>query len=746
MADPIIISQIVSSLGLTGETAENKRKELEKLSNEDLIRILGNIQTYKKTNIGNFSSLESTEKYSGEIFNTKVQDTPFLDIALTSSQPTAPHYSTQEQKELDRFLGDFILNSSISGLQKITDYNKSIGWLNITDRAVNGFKVITGMQNRVDLQNELNDEVKRAKELRKTAYTHPGAFESQIERLYERPYSHNNVNELKKASEEFTRVTVYHEKTQLLRQGFSDVKNILRQEQEYEQARKFTRGPAAVALDAPNPSSHEKFGEVLLQLCNGDRNLVNEYMKKLSSEMGSRKDIEKNLPQIMDEMLEKCEEQEKKALGNKSYSQYEQEYNTACKKVLGDKNYKEISQRFVQNAKTEAQFIEIGLSVATSLLLPEAKYAQSFLQKAAKTGSIVSIPAALSVANTATSETGFTEEKVSEIKEKFKSGFVYGGFGAFVSGPLGMAMEKALTKNPSLISNIVGKSMGATTETTADILFDRITSDLSFQESLKQNGVINFGMMFTGGRISKSRNQQLNNLKIAQDNKGNYVVKDNQNKVLLETKDTETLAGFVIAKGIDTPDIQSAKDKPLISEKDILQLETFSSQRIKEINEKAENLDMPKDRAYMDNVLEEYKQNVDLLLNVQNSDGYKLILELLDKKYSKILTSVTNKDMDYWESHVEPACSYAQERFKIVDNRLDIKSKYIEGQETTNSSPSIEKQNINEKSITEKEIKEMTLEQIEDIYARLAKIHAENPNEYNRLWEIFNLRIAELSS
>ena len=42
--------------------------------------------------------------------------------------------------------------------------------------------------------------------------------------------------------------------------------------------------------------------------------------------------------------------------------------------------------------------------------------------------------------------------------------------------------------------------MGTATETTADVLFDRMTSDLSFVESLKQNGVMNFGMMIAGGQ------------------------------------------------------------------------------------------------------------------------------------------------------------------------------------------------------------------------------------------------------
>lgn len=566
LADPILISQIISSLGLTGQEAETKRQELEKLSNDELNKLIANISSFSPTSLGGFSALEKQNKFNGNVFQNNFVDNVSTSFSTTqNNQPK--EYTRNQQKELDKFLGDFLYNSTSSGLQTITNYNDSIGILNITDRAVNGFKVLTGQQDRIGLQEQMTKEVEEAKKLQKAAYSQPGAFESKIERKFGIPYSHSNVEQLKTASEEFTRVSAYHDKVELLEQGFEEVKNILRQEQEYEQAKKYVRGAAAASLTPPEITSHQKFGEVLLQFCNGDKNVVNEYMKNLSSSMGSRAEIEKNLPQIMNELLTKCKEQEQEALLGKTFSQYEQEYNTACKKVFGTKDYKQTAQNFVNNAKTQAAYTEVGLTIATAILLPGSSTVKTGIQKAAlkygektavqgfkaaMTFGTGSMPAVLSTLNAATSKEGFTPEKIEEIKEKFKNGLVYGGFGAYVSGPLGNAVEKVLSKNPTMLSNIVSKTMGTATETSADVLFDRITSDLSFTESLKQNGVMNFGMMIAGGRIAKGSDNSLSSLKVAKNNDGSYSVKDNTGKEVFKATDENALAGFVMAKGVNS--------------------------------------------------------------------------------------------------------------------------------------------------------------------------------------------------
>ena len=88
--------------------------------------------------------------------------------------------------------------------------------------------------------------------------------------------------------------------------------------------------------------------------------------------------------------------------------------------------------------------------------------------------------------------------------------------------------------------------MGTAAETTADVIFDGITSDVAFKDSLKQNGGFNFGMMIGGGIIHKS----LNKLSVSNLNTGEYIVKDNNAKTVFKAKDSNELAGFVMAQGL----------------------------------------------------------------------------------------------------------------------------------------------------------------------------------------------------
>ena len=506
------------------------------------------IQVGKINKIHSLNSKESEDslQFKPVVFNPEIIQDVQTDFSHNRE------YSTKEKNELDRFLGDFLYGSSTSGLQEISNYNKSVGWLNITDRAVNSFKVYTGQTDRIELEENLKQEQKDYKKLKDAAYSKPGAFESQIERKFGIPYSHQNISYLKNTAEDYTRVTAYHEKYEGLKQGFSDVKNILRQEKEYKQALKYVKGPAAHALTAP---SHEKFGETLLKFCNGNQELVNEYMKNISAKYTTRAEIEKHMPEIMEELLNKCKSEYKDALGVKSYSQYENEYNIACKKVFGKEDSKKIAQNFVKNAKTQAAYTEVGLTIATSLLLPQSSIAKTSFQKTAlqygkkaavsnlkskMTLTMGAMPATLTTLNAATSEEGFTEQNIKEIKEKFKNGMLYGGFGAYASEPLGNAVSNILSKKPYLFSTAVSKSMGTAAETTADVIFDGITSDVEFKDSLKQNGGFNFGMMIGGGIIHKS----LNKLSVSNLNTGEYLVKYDNGKTVFKAKDSNELAGF----------------------------------------------------------------------------------------------------------------------------------------------------------------------------------------------------------
>ena len=578
-----LIAQIVQAEGLKGSAAEARKRALENKNVKELEQLLNsalsNSKTYKSDGSEkSFSFLGDALNgagFAGNVWGNNIVSDP--QFRPESTEHAEKKYSLVQQKKLDEFLAQFLYDSAAAGVDEITGYNESVGWLNITDRVVNGFKVLTGQEDRHDIEERMKKAKQEASELKDIAYSKPGAFESKIERKYGIPYSHENVENLKNASEEFTRVSAYHDKLETLKQGFSDVKNILRQEQEYEQARKHVRGPAAASLTPPSPSSHEKFGEVLLEFCGGDKELVAKYMDSLSKKYTSSSEIEKNMPKIMAELQKNMEAEYKKELKGKSFEKYQSDFNKACEKVIGKNDAKTTAKNFVESAKTQAAYTEIGIVIATSLLAPGSSVVKGAVKKAAlkygekaamqgmKAGMTVgmgSMPAALSAMNAATSEAGFTPQAVAEIKEKFKNGLMYGGFGAYASGPLGMAVEKVLSKNPSLLMNIVSSAFkptgvtgaqlaGGVTETTADVLFDLMTSDMSLKESFETNGLMNLGMMVAGGQIARRTKNTMKDIKVLHSPDGSYVLKDKSGKELLKTTDPNTVAGFVLGKGID---------------------------------------------------------------------------------------------------------------------------------------------------------------------------------------------------
>lgn len=68
MADLILINSYINSLGLTGNEAIEKRKELEKLSDAELNMLISGTKQAKETNTYGFDNLKTSSAYNGEQF------------------------------------------------------------------------------------------------------------------------------------------------------------------------------------------------------------------------------------------------------------------------------------------------------------------------------------------------------------------------------------------------------------------------------------------------------------------------------------------------------------------------------------------------------------------------------------------------------------------------------------------------------------------------------------------------------
>lgn len=591
MADPIQISMYINSLGLSGKEAEAKRIELEKLSDAELTKLISG-----KSFADNFT-------YNSQLFDfTKEENGWGLSLqkeqSSTETQPAKKKkYTPYERTQLRNFAAEYLYDSANNAYAEIKKYNSGVGLIS-TDAIVNGFKILTGQEDRHALQERLGKELNEIEQLN-SALRQPGAWESKFERTRGVLYNPENIEKLKNKSDEYLEITAWHDKYQTLNSGIKEIKDILRQEQEYKQTMKNVRGPAAASIRPPKVSSHEKFGQILLEFCDGNKELVNEYMSQLTSKMGSRAEIEKNFVKILDELQQNCKKDYEKHLNGKTYEQYTKEYENAYSKALGGKDPEKETQSYITKAKTAAAYTEMGIIIASSLLLPgsstvakgTAALAKQVGTKAAgqivkgtMTFTMAAAPAGLTALSAATSEDGFTDEKKAEMLDKVKSGLLYGGFGAYVSGPMGNVIENLIKTKPLALStavsrvissgkvtNAVAKTTGVAAETSADVLFDQLTSDMSIRESLETNGGMNFAMMLAGGRIAKMQ-QALQGIKVEQSTNGNFKIKDETGKLLLSANDENTLAAFVLGKALSSDKPNKSISEQTINEDNNIQI------------------------------------------------------------------------------------------------------------------------------------------------------------------------------
>ena len=582
MSDPIQLTQYIQSLGLSGEAARQKRAELQKLSAAELSALISGAQ--KEVKWSEAIAPGGFYLKGGAPLNANPDhQSPFSPMGWTSSTPQTSaekKYTAAEKTELRNFAAQYLLDSATKAHSAIETYNKSVGIIS-TDAIVNGFKIFTGQEDRHSLEQKRNEELQQAQNLY-SSLSQPGAFEAKFERQRGVLYNPENIDKLKEKSEEYLQITAIHEKYQTLQTGTKEIKAILRKEQEYQQSLKHLKGASAATLQPPKPSSHERFGQMLLEFCNNDKNLVNEYMSQLTTQMGSKAEIEKNLPKILEELQSNYKQEYTKKLNGKTYEQYTKEYENTYKKALGGTNPETETQNYITNAKMAAGFTEMGIVIASSFLLPGTssftKGATALTKKlGAQTASQIiqgtmtvttaALPTTLTALSAATSETGFTAEKTEEMLEKLKSGLMYGGFAAYVSGPLGNSVTNILKANPQLMTTTLSKAfpnlskmqtatantLGTGVETSADVLFDLLTSEMSIKESLETNGGMNFAMMLAGGKIAKVQ-QYLSGIKVEQSSNGAFKVKDENGKLVLNTNDENVLGAFILGKAAEVAD------------------------------------------------------------------------------------------------------------------------------------------------------------------------------------------------
>ena len=580
MADPIQINLYIKSLGLTGKEADLKRKELEKLSNEELKLLISGKKVSNDTQPWEKEYLIKKTENNNQFFEFKTDNGIMGWRPQEENLPAVEKkiYKTYEKRELREFAGEFIYNSTLNAKTEIENFNNGIGFISLQN-GVNNFKSLIGTETSHEFEKRLSKELDNAKVLKNLA-PHEGKFEYQFEKDRKIEFNPANIENLKKKTEEYTRLTAFQEKYENLNAGLKHIKILYAKENALETAKE--RGQI---VPEQKSTFEEEFVKILDEFCGGNEELRNEYIKKISSGITNRKELKEHFIECLERLEKECKKELQKEFGGKTYEQHTKEYNEICKKAIGSENAENMARNYIENAKKYATYAEIGTTIALSLLLPGSslvsttgkKLTLKFGQKAAGylkaglTGTMASIPAGITAIDAATSKNGFTEEKKSEIIAKWKNGLFYGGLGAYVSGPIGNSVEALLKTKPNVIAstiqkafngkglNTAAKASGITAETTADVVLDMITQNGDIISSLQTNGGMNIGMMLVGGRLSKAFSKNNPNILIQKQTDGSYVLKDSNGKLLFKANDENILATFLLGKAIENSGNEPAK-------------------------------------------------------------------------------------------------------------------------------------------------------------------------------------------
>ena len=485
------------------------------------------------------------------------------DIPFETTTPLAYANTIEQDTEIRENTVDLLLNNANNALAMIKHYRDNFGYIS-SDAIVQGSNVIfdkfidsiTGRNDFVTVfENEdaTIEEIKKLEEL-KTKTKKPEEFAKAFKELYGVDFKPENFLNLTHTAERLNRMNAYAGLSKYFEFGINELKNA------------DTSGFEPAALLAP------LFGNNIIK--------AKEYVDDIRNQCSDENEFRNKLTAKLQEAKQNAD----KELKGFNRERLENEYRIRYKNAMGNEASDKIIEGYINNSQMCAMLTETGLVIAASLLTMGSSTVVNLTGKAvtklgAKAGgqavkagmtaAMASLPAAETLVSGITSEAGPTEEKINQAWEELKNGLMYGAFGAYVSGPLGNVVSKALSKNPQIFKEIVSStkfstSAGTAVETTADVLFDRVTSDLTFKESMAQNGIMNFGMMFVGGRIHNKTqlpDVDMSQIKIEKMKDGTFNLLAND-RVFYKTKDENKLAFVTLVLGAKSKTNIEANNPP----------------------------------------------------------------------------------------------------------------------------------------------------------------------------------------
>ena len=476
--------------------------------------------------------------------------------------------NAQMQKDADTRSNaiTILLDNAKMAKTMVENYHNNIGYIS-SDAFVQGMNVIgdkiwDGITGRNDFatvfeqEDALDNEIKQLQSLESKSKSSK-IFEKEFKKLYGIDFNYQAFEKLNTANDKLNKANSYEALSKYLDEGIKQLEKI--------DTNSFDLDAYLAPLFGNHPIQTRNYINQLKSTCKDENELKVKVYAVLAE---SKKNIDKDYQELMK---------------GTTKAQLENDYKSAYKGAMGDYKSDDIIADYIKASKTNAMISEAGLLLVGSYLAAGSKLVAGMgsrvmaqygpklgghIMKAGMTATMASMPAAETIVSGLTSKDGMTLQKGEEAFEQLKNGLMYGSFGAYVSGPLGNMVQNVLSKNPQVFTSIISSTMsskvvGATVETTADIIFDRLTSDVSIKESLAQNGLINYAMMFSGSNANQLK-QSMSDIYVEKLKDGTYNISDVDGNFIGKAKDDNELSVAILGIGKNIYDKVKTKAKDVI--------------------------------------------------------------------------------------------------------------------------------------------------------------------------------------
>lgn len=394
------------------------------------------------------------------------------------------------KQELRTFVAE-----NLNNLDYLSEILKDVGWIDRIGISLQDirFNFVDGLQfNGQEILKqyllEAIEDAKNGKYLKTMAMGEEGGFGVQH---FDSRYAEMSGNDyldfmhaerLRMTSMKYNEVKNLYQRLEILKKGLDEVRRL------YKNAQTAKSGiPGSEKL---NKNYDGKLVEVLKCFFYDNEEMTRAFIASVSHDIGSKDDLEENLPEILTRIENSMQQSLEQVLGGETFEQLEARYQREYKAVYGKEDVIPKIEEMVMDGKEIGSFVQMGMMTAATIIIGAFTGGTGSVALDAFIGYLETVGTdyALSLSNALTSRQGLTRESHQAILERTAGTAEFVGFGMVIANPLARTAGKFVSKvfSPST-SKLVGGAFtkgavkGAVTKTTGSVVKTTLSGEQMLQ-------------------------------------------------------------------------------------------------------------------------------------------------------------------------------------------------------------------------------------------------------------------------